>query len=199
MKNTYRIENDKIIKGVTLPIFIHNLHYHLADLNVYEDGKIDCWELVDFEGFKEKIKTGWIKTSIPQGEKIFAFPLGNIETSKFHPNRSENELIKEVEAIINRFQGKKTSEEFCSEAFEIYKATPNEENRKSLQLAYEQVAEHNRRFLLGDMDVDDIPIRVAIYGDKVFGESYKGKIQEKLIREYYLKGIEIIKTATNNG
>ena len=41
------------------------------------------------------------------------------------------------------------------------------------------------------MDVDDLPIQVAIYGEKIFKESHKAQIQEKLIREYYLKGIKI--------
>ena len=191
MKNTYRIENNKLIKGISLPLFIHNFHYHLTDIHIYEDGKIDCWELVDFDGFIKKIQSGWIKTNLPKGEKVFAFPLGNIETKTFHPNRSENELIKEVRDIIDGFQGKKTTEQFCIEAFENFIENPTIENRNELKRTYKLVAEHNRRFLLGDMDVDDLPIRAAIYGEKIFKESQKAQFQEKLIREHYLKGIEI--------
>ena len=199
MNKTYREEDDKLIIGVSLPVFIHNLNYHLTEIHVYEDGMIDCWELVDFNGFKEKIKSGWIKTQLPKGENVSAFPLGHFEVNNFSPNRTEKELIKEVEDIINRFKGEKTSEEICLLKFETFKKNPNKETREDLHKAYEDVAEHNRRFLLGDMDVDDIPIRAVIYGDIVFQESQKAQLQENLIREHYLKEIEIKKTATNKG
>ncbi|WP_426430099.1 DUF7638 domain-containing protein [Winogradskyella sp. HB-48] len=191
MKNTYRIENDKLIKGISLPVFIHNLHYHLTDIHIYEDGKIDCWELVDFDGFIKKIQSGWIKTNLPKGEKVFAFPLGNFQTKEFNANRTENDLIKEVRDIIDRFQGKKTAEQFCIDAFKNFVEKPTIENRNELKRTYELVAAHNRRFLLGDMDVDDLPIQIAIYGERIFKESRKAQIQEKLIREHYLKGIKI--------
>lgn len=191
MKNTYRIEKDKLIKGKSLPIFIHNLNYHLTEIHIYEDGKIDCWELVDFDGFIKKIESGWIKTNLPKGEKVFAFPLGNFETKEFYPNRTENDLIKEVKDIIDGFQGKKTAEQYCVDAYKEYITNPTSENKHELKRTYELVAEHNQRFLLGDMDVDDLPIQVAIYGEKIFKQSHKAKIQEKLIREYYLKGIKI--------
>jgi hypothetical protein len=191
MKNTYRIENDKLIKGKSLPVFIHNLNYHLTEIHVYEDGKIDCWELVDFDGFIKKIQSGWIRTNLPKGEKVFAFPLGNFETKEFYTNRTENDLIKEVRSIIDRFQGKKTAEQSCVDAYKEYVANPTIENKGELKRTYELVAEHKRRFLLGNMDVDDLPILVAIYGEKIFTENPKAKIQEKLIRESYLKGIKI--------
>lgn len=198
MRKTYRTENGRIIRGVSLPIFIHNHYYFLTDLHVFEDGIIDCWEHVDFEGFKQKIRQGWIKTSIPPGEPIRAFPLGVIETTRIHPNRTESELVKEVESIISEFQGEQTPAQICLEAFNDYVKCPSEKHEELLRTAYENVAAHNRKFLLGDMDVDDIPIRAVLFGDVAFSESQKAQIQEKLIRESYLHGINIKKTAANN-
>ncbi|MFT5618387.1 MAG: hypothetical protein ACI85I_001620 [Arenicella sp.] len=196
MKKTYREEGDKIIKGISLPVFIHNMNYHLTNINVYEDGMIDCWELVDLNGFKEKIKSGWVKTQLPKGENVSAFPLGNFEVRNFYPNRTETELVKEVEHIINKFKGKKTLGDICSIKFETFKNNPNQRTKENLKIAYENMPEHKRRFLLGDMDVDDIPIRAVIYGDIVFQESDKAKLSENLIKKHYLRGIKIEKTAT---
>lgn len=48
MRNTYRIENKEIIIGFALPVFICNLNYHLTEIQIFKDGKIDCWGLVGF-------------------------------------------------------------------------------------------------------------------------------------------------------
>lgn len=191
MKKTYRLVNEEVVKGVSLPVFIYNLNFHLTDIHIYEDGMIDCWELVDYEGFLQKVKSGWITTSIPDGAMIYAFPLGNIETDKFYPNRTEEDLIKEVRGILDGFKGKKTVEQSCLDAFNAYVKNPTAENKDNLRVAFELVPQHNRRFLLGDMDVDDVPIRAAIYGEKVFKESYKAKVNEALVRDFYLKGVKI--------
>ena len=193
MRKTYREENNKIIKGIALPVFIHNLDYHLTEIQVFEDGMIDCRELVDFAGFKEKVKSGWIKTTLPKGQDISAFPLGGIKVKEFHANRSEDQLVLEVEDIINKLKGKQTSKEICRKKFDEYVSNPNSSTKEALKIAYEKVPEHNRVFILGSMDVHDIPIRVAIYGEKVFQESFKAQLQEEFIREHFLKGIKIEK------
>ena len=40
------------IPGTLLHAFIHNGWYILAEIKVYQDGMIDCWDLVNFEGFQ---------------------------------------------------------------------------------------------------------------------------------------------------
>ena len=47
-----------------------------------------------------------------------------------------------------------------------YIETPTIKLRDELKLAYEKVPEHLRTYVLGDMDVKDIPIRMIIYGDE---------------------------------
>lgn len=37
--------------------------YYLSDLKVYADGLIDCWGLVDVDGFREKVGQGWVATT----------------------------------------------------------------------------------------------------------------------------------------
>jgi hypothetical protein len=187
MRNTYRIENEEIIIGFALPVFINNLNYHLTEIQIFKDGKIDCWGLVDFDTFIHKVRSGWIQTSVPDGETIYAFPLGNFVINKFYQRRTGEELIKEVSDIIEELNDRPTTSIFCAQAFRNYQDNPTDENKKKLRTLYEEVPEHNRQFILGDMDVDDIPIRVVLYGESEFDKTHKGKIQRQYIKDHYLR------------
>ncbi len=76
-----------------------------------------------------------------------------------------DEFIKEVADTINQLNGRQTSADICLLAYNNYIAQRTEEAREQLKKAYESVPEHNRRFMLGDQDVKDIPIRMIIYGE----------------------------------
>lgn len=55
----YRKDTDgRVIFGKGLAAFIHNGRYHHVTIKIYQDGMIDCWELVDLVGFKEKVRRG---------------------------------------------------------------------------------------------------------------------------------------------
>jgi hypothetical protein len=64
------------VEGVTIPAFIHNGHYFLIDLPVYEDGSVDCWERIALDDVAEKIEEGWLLPSVPDGESIDIHDLG---------------------------------------------------------------------------------------------------------------------------
>lgn len=157
------LENGNKIYGKTLPCFIHNGDYHLINLEIYQDGKIDCWDLIDFEEFKQKISNGWVQTSIPEGSRVSVFSLGrfNIQDSSMYVK--ESELIKEVADIINELNNRPTVFEICRNAFDEYNDNPNEENKTKLKKAYENIPEHNRHYVLGDMEQKDYPIQDIIY------------------------------------
>ena len=61
--------NGEIIRGQGLSAFIHNSSYYETIIGVFEDGKIDCWGLVNFEEFKTKVAQGWVVT---QGKRILS-------------------------------------------------------------------------------------------------------------------------------
>jgi hypothetical protein len=48
--------------GRALPAFIHNDQYHLATVDAYADGAIDCWGFVDRALFERKVSTGCVVT-----------------------------------------------------------------------------------------------------------------------------------------
>ena len=81
LRPTYREVDGRRIEGTWRPIFIKNggTHY-LADLKIYADGQIDCWGMVDREGFGEKLRSGWVATSllaVPEPHRVFV--LGDMD------------------------------------------------------------------------------------------------------------------------
>jgi hypothetical protein len=55
------------IPGTWRPIFIHDMNYYLTELYISADGVINCWENVTLDGLREKIRSGWVATALPQG------------------------------------------------------------------------------------------------------------------------------------
>jgi hypothetical protein len=71
------ITRTDILEGFSIPGIIHNMQYHYTDIQVYSDGLISCWEMVDLQMFKDKLHKGWVVPSIPDGEAISIFNLGH--------------------------------------------------------------------------------------------------------------------------
>lgn len=162
-ESIHRGDGSKRIAGYLLPVFIKNGPHHLTNLKVYQDGMVDCWELVSFDRFKQRVEDGWVVTSLPEGAEIFAFPLGSFVATQVKSFVREAELVKEVADAIDKLNGRPTSARRCHEAYEGYTAAPSDEARERLRAAYEAMPAHNRRYVLGDMDRKDSPIREIIY------------------------------------
>ena len=73
-----RVYRTRNIDGITLPVFIHNgPTFFLHDMPVYADGLIDCWEMVDFDLFREKIRSGWVLPHADDGAQMHVHGLGS--------------------------------------------------------------------------------------------------------------------------
>jgi hypothetical protein len=163
---TSREQDGQIIPGTFLKAFIHNGDtYYLTDIKIYKDGMIDCWELVDFETFKRKVASGWVVTTLPEGAKVSITLTAQFRAVEVSSWIREEEFIKEVADEIESLNGRQTTLEKCSAAYKKFLAEQSDEARDLLKQAYEAIPEHRRRFVLGDMDVKDIPVRMIIYGE----------------------------------
>jgi len=159
-----RMVDGKAIRGVTRPVFIHNGPYFLTDLAIYRDGALDCWGLVDFDEFCEKVRNGWVVTRPPDGAQISIHHLASFTTGEVQYAITGDDLIAEVRDAIEALNDRPTSSETCQSAFDAFNENPTDEALDQLKRAYEAVPSHLRRYL-GDMDVKDVPIRMAIYGE----------------------------------
>ncbi|BDI32348.1 hypothetical protein CCAX7_43990 [Capsulimonas corticalis] len=141
--------------GTYLQAFIKNgRHFFVTEIKIYKDGMIDCWGFVDFEGFQEKIRSGWVRTRLPEGARVSMMESLNFTATDVKAGVEEVEFVKQVADEILSLNKKPTSAHFCGEALRQYKQDPTESNRERLRTAYEAVPKHMRLFL-GDMDSKD--------------------------------------------
>jgi hypothetical protein len=160
-------QTNEILKQKGIKGFIHNGdHIFATRFIIYEDGMIDCWQLVDIEGFKQYIKDGWICLVPPIGSRLCCDNYDcTVSDIMVFENDTEEKILHTIQATIAELNGANFGKD-CLYAFENYNQNKTEENRKKLEVAYLKVPEQERRFLLGSMDDKDTPIRVAIWGEK---------------------------------
>lgn len=158
-----RVVGDESVPGTYLQAFIKNGdHYFVTEIKIYKDGKIDCWGLVDFEGFKEKIRQGWVRTSVPNGARISTMVSAlNFTVDNVRGGIDEGEFVKQVSDEIDELNERATSAEVCKECLCRHRESPSDASIQALRVAYENVPTHMRRFL-GDMDSKDWEYRTAL-------------------------------------
>jgi hypothetical protein len=66
-----RISRTRVIDGLVTPAFIQNGHYFFSvNLQVYADGMVECWELLDLALFRDKLRSGWVVPDAPPGAQV---------------------------------------------------------------------------------------------------------------------------------
>lgn len=99
-KPSNKVYKTQEIQGVSVPAIIENGGYHFTDLDIYENGRVYCWNFHDFEIFKQEVNNEWVVLSIPDGEDISIFNLGcwKIKNSQWIFNKKS--FIAYVESLI---------------------------------------------------------------------------------------------------
>ncbi|MBB5637024.1 hypothetical protein HDE68_002937 [Pedobacter cryoconitis] len=96
------ITRTEIIEGFSIPGIILNMHYYYTDVQVYSDGLISCWDMVDLQMFKDKLNKNWITTSVPDGQAISIFSLGRWYIDKGDWIHTKETLYDYVYSLIKR-------------------------------------------------------------------------------------------------
>lgn len=76
------ITRTQVIDGIVTPAIIRNGNYYFINLQVYRDGLVNCWEMVDLDLFRQKLATRWVVPAIPDGQTLSIFSLGAWEIGK---------------------------------------------------------------------------------------------------------------------
>ncbi|GGT57506.1 hypothetical protein GCM10010271_71410 [Streptomyces kurssanovii] len=170
-KTTHRTVDGVRIPGTWRHAFIRNGGTHfLTDLFIYADGLIDCWELVTLEEFQNKLRSGWVATTLPDGAKASAFELASWTFSEPHSYLTPDLLVAEIRDTIDQLNGRPDSTGRCLAAVDTFLADRTEENRAAARNAFLAIPISQRRYALGDMDSKDWPLRVLVAGPG--GETY---------------------------
>jgi hypothetical protein len=99
------IERRRRIEGTKIPAIIHNMQNFFIYMPVYEDGMIDCWDIVDLDVFEEKLNKKWVVTEVPTQSSISIHGLATfvIKSGKWsHSKISYLEYVKENIIKLNR-------------------------------------------------------------------------------------------------
>ncbi len=97
--NITRVET---IEGFSIPGIIKNMQYHFTNLQIYSDGLIDCWGMVDLSLLKDKIINNWVVTSIPDGQAISIFSVGHWVIDKGQWTYNKDSFYKYVYSLIKK-------------------------------------------------------------------------------------------------
>ncbi|MDX3594315.1 NADAR family protein [Streptomyces sp. ID03-2B] len=162
---THRTADGVRIPGISRHAFIRNgSSYFLTDIVVYADGLIDCWGLMAFEEFEEKLRTGWVATTFPEGAEASAFGLARWTFGQPRSQLTPELFATEVRDAIDQLNGRPTSTDRCLAAVDVFLADRTEENRTAARDAFLSIPASQRRYALGDMDSKDWPLRVLVAG-----------------------------------
>jgi hypothetical protein len=88
------------VEGFSIPGIIFNLNYHYTDIDIYRDGLVDCWGMLDLKMFKEKLNRNWVVPSIPNNQFFFIFGLGMWEIDNGRWQHSKDSLYDYIYSLV---------------------------------------------------------------------------------------------------
>jgi uncharacterized protein (TIGR02996 family) len=148
-RRTCRIAEGKVVPGVYFPAFIHNGNYYLDSIVAYKDRVIDCWGLVTFEEFKEKVREGWVVTSIPEGATVDIHHVARFTVSGVSVMGPEEEFVKDVANAIEELNGRPTAQARLVKAIAGLRRQDTPELRRELRRAYADLPAYYRTYIFG--------------------------------------------------
>jgi hypothetical protein len=81
--------------------FINNWECHLTAIYVYEDGAIDCWEMLDRALFREKLRERWVVPAPKRNQMLSIADFGRPQMAEESWVQSTETISAEVDAIIH--------------------------------------------------------------------------------------------------
>ena len=147
---TQRITDGEVVPGVYFPAFIHNGDiYYLASVVAYKDGSVECWGRVTFEEFEQKVRDGWVVTSIPDGATVSIHHVARFTVSGVFVEGPEEEFVKDVVNAIEELNGRPTAQERLIEAIAGLREQVTPELRSQFRQAYADLPAYCRKYIFG--------------------------------------------------
>ncbi|MHA7967763.1 DUF7638 domain-containing protein [Paenibacillus sp. CAU 1782] len=130
-----QIRRKKEVEGLAVPGIIQNGGQHFyINVDVYEDGMCNCWELVDLAGLKSKLSSGWLTPAVPDGDSLSIHGLGSFQISSGSWNFDRKGYYDFIEGKIREL----------NPGFEnIYRITDAQKKRmEARRISHSPTAEH---------------------------------------------------------
>lgn len=97
-----RVYRQQVLEGFSIPALIHNGNYYFSNLEVYEDGRVHCWNFEDFIAFQQDVHRGWVVLSVPDGEAISIHGLGQWRIEQGQWDFTKQTFLTYVEGLIQQ-------------------------------------------------------------------------------------------------
>lgn len=185
---TYRVVDGERIDGAWCHVWLwrgsrDDGAYSVDDLVVFADGTVLCgWatEPTDADGLRGMLASGRLVLTDPSRTDAAGLAVGDgtpgPRPSKWRSRYAEpltpEGFLREVRDTAAELDGRTTSGELCRAAVDRYCREPTQARRAELRAAYAAVPPHLRVFVLGDMDLQDRPLRILLtdVGEAVDGD-----------------------------
>lgn len=132
---------------------------HVEDLFVFSDGHLECDGGMDLDGLRERLANGRVVLHDPELPKPSASPQRPRWTARYPEPLTDDGFVAEILDEVEKLNGRPTTSDLCWDAIRRWRRDPSEANRRLVRDAYLAIPSHNRVYVLGDMDRQDIPLR----------------------------------------
>lgn len=146
---TRRLVEGREVPGVYFPAFIHNFDYHLTSIVAYQDGMVECWGLVPFAEFVQKVRDGWVVTSVPEGATVCIHHVARFAVSGVRAEGPEAEFVKDVANAIEELNGRPTAQARLVEAIHGLRKGETPELVEQFRRAYSDLPAYCRKYTFG--------------------------------------------------
>ncbi len=161
---TSRVVGGDVVEGRQRLVFVRNRNYHaLGPLGVFADGAV-LWnyETTDFDGLRAAFDDGTLTLTPPEGAPLIIAGTAKGTVPALESWLTPELVIGELADEVDQLNDRPDSSGRCRDALQAYAADPSGANLELVREAYHAVPEHRRIFLLGDMDQNDVPVRILL-------------------------------------
>ncbi|MHA6529351.1 DUF7638 domain-containing protein [Paenibacillus sp. BAC0078] len=192
------IRRTRTIEGASIPGIINNGgHYFYINVDVYEDGMTNCWELVDLQGLKSKLESTWLSPKVPVGNQLSIHGLGAYIVEEASWEFNEKSYYEHIEKTIRLLNPEFLNiYEISNQEYELQTARKVKHNSKSSdyyvakELFY-QTVEGNGFPIFMKYEGENYLVNVMVYKDgRVVIYNLPNEIESKLkeVSELFVNG-----------
>lgn len=157
-----RIVGGETITGVWCHVWVtrhSSPRPHVEDLFVFADGLVECDGGMDLDGLRRRLADGRIRLRDPDLPAPSGPPQRPRWSARYPEPLTDDGFLAEIRDEIATLNGRPTTADLCWDAIRRWQDEPTEANRRLVRDAYLAIPAHNRVYVLGDMDRQDIPLR----------------------------------------
>ncbi len=162
--STSRVAGGDVVEGRQRLVFVNKGgYYELSPLSVFADGVV-LWGYgsTDFDGLRAAFDDGTLTLTPPEGASLIIAGTARGTVPALESWLTPDLVIGELADEVDELNDRPDSSRRCWDALLVYAADPTGAHLEVVREAYHAVPEHRRTYVLGDMDQNDVPVRILL-------------------------------------